>query len=61
MLSLNEKLNEVQRLRLRATFMYCLYFICERKFSARTDVKITRHRKSTLKCVALKRLPYLYR
>ena len=28
--------------------MHCLYFICERKFYARTHVKITRHWKSTL-------------
>ena len=28
--------------------MYCLYFICERKFYARTHVKITRHWKSSL-------------
>ena len=47
MLSLNEKLSEVQLLRLRATFH--AYFICERKFYARAHVKITRHWKSTLK------------
>ena len=29
--------------------MYCLYFICERKFSSRTHVKITRPWKSTFK------------
>ena len=28
--------------------MHCLYFICERKFYARTHVKITRHWKSTV-------------
>ena len=28
--------------------MECLYFICERKFYARTRVKITRHWKPTL-------------
>ena len=28
--------------------MECLYFICERKFYARTRVKITRHLKPTL-------------
>ena len=28
--------------------MHFFYFICERKFYARTDVTITRHRKSTL-------------
>ena len=28
--------------------MNCLYFICERKFYARTHVKITPHWKSTL-------------
>jgi len=28
--------------------MHCHYFICERKFYARTHVKITRHWKSTL-------------
>jgi len=31
--------------------MHCLYFICERKFYARTHVKITRHWKSTLSLV----------
>ena len=30
-------------------FIHCLYFICERKFYARTHVKITRQWKSTLK------------
>ena len=29
-------------------FKYCLNFICQRKFYARTHVKITRHWKSTL-------------
>ena len=29
--------------------MHCLYFICDRKFYARTHIKITRHWKSTLK------------
>ena len=29
-------------------FIHCLYFICECKFYARTHVKITRQRKSTL-------------
>ena len=43
MLSLNEKLSAAQLLRL-----HCLYFICERKFYARSHVKITRHWKSTL-------------
>ena len=28
--------------------MYCLYFICKRKFYACTHVKITQHWKSTL-------------
>ena len=28
--------------------MYCLYFICERKFYARTHLKITRHWKALL-------------
>ena len=35
------KLSEFLLLRLRATFRNCLYFICERKFYARTHVKIT--------------------
>ena len=43
MLSLNGKLSAGQLLRL-----HCLYFICERKFYARSHVKITRHWKSTL-------------
>ena len=29
--------------------MYCLYFLCERKFYARTHVKITRKRKTSLR------------
>ena len=49
MLSLNEKLSEVQLLRLyERPFMECLYFICEHKFYTRTRVKITRHWKRTL-------------
>ena len=37
-------------------FMHCLYFICERKFYARTHVKIMRHWKSTLSSHALAKL-----
>ena len=48
MLSLNEKLSEVRLLCLRVTFYALPLFICERKFYARTYVKITRHWKSTL-------------
>ena len=44
-LSLNEKLNEIQLLRLRATFHALSLFL----FYARTHVKITRHWKSTLR------------
>ena len=36
MLNLNEKLSEVQLLRLQATFHACPYFICERRFYVRT-------------------------
>ena len=32
-------------------FIHCLYFICERKFYARSHVRITRQRKSTLRQV----------
>ena len=46
-LNLNQKFNEVQLLRLRATFPHWLYFICHRNFYARKHVKITRHWKST--------------
>ena len=48
MLSLNEKLSAVQLLRLRATFHALPYYICERTFYARTQVKNTRRWKSTL-------------
>ena len=48
MLRLNVKLSEVQLLRLRATFHALRLFFCERKFYARTHVKITRHWKSML-------------
>ena len=44
----HEKLSDVLPLRLRAPFIDCLYFICERKFYARTHVKIMRQWKSTL-------------
>ena len=33
--------------------MDCLYFICERKFSSRTHVKITRPWKSTLRVLKM--------
>ena len=33
--------------------MHCLYFICERKFYARTHVKITRYWKSIHRAEAL--------
>ena len=51
MLRLHAKLSKVLLLRLRAVrpFIQFLYFIFERKFHARTHVKITRHDwKSTL-------------
>ena len=48
MLKLNVKLSEVLLLRLRATFNALPLFICEPKFYARTQVKITRRWKSTL-------------
>ena len=52
MLRLNVKLIELLLLRLRATFhILRLYYICERKFHARTHVKITRQWKSTLRQV----------
>ena len=50
MLSLNEKLKEVQlSYSYERPFMHCLYFICERKFYAPTHVKITQHWKSTFR------------
>ena len=33
--------------------MHCLYFICERTFSSRTHVKITRPWKSTLRVLKM--------
>ena len=39
MLSLNEKMSEVQHLHLRATFHALPLFYCERKFYARTHVR----------------------
>ena len=48
MLSLNEKLSEVQLLRLRATFHALPLFYLRNKFYASTHVKITRHWKSTV-------------
>ena len=50
MLSLNEKLSEVQFLRLRTTILALplfFFFFGERKFNEHTHVKITRHWKST--------------
>ena len=34
-------------------FIHCLYFICERKFYARTHGKITRQWKSTLTLITI--------
>ena len=48
MLNINEKLSEVQLLRLRATFHLLPIFLCKLKFYARTHINITRHWKSTL-------------
>ena len=50
-LSLNVKLSEIHVLRLRATFINCLYFIWERKFYSSTYVKNTRQWTSTLRTV----------
>ena len=38
--------------------MHCLYFIRERKFYARTHVKITQHWKSTLRQVVRKQVSF---
>ena len=50
-LSLKVKLSEIDLLRLRATFINCLYFICERKFYSSTYVKNTRQWTSALRTV----------
>ena len=57
MLSLNEKLSEVQRLRLRATILALPLFFGERKFYARAHLKLTRQWKSTLRDEFFK-IPY---
>ena len=48
MLRLNVKLARFYFYAYVRPFIHCLYFICERKFYARTLVKITRQWKSTL-------------
>ena len=56
-LRLNVKLSEVLLLRVSVTFHTdCLYFICERKFYARTHVRITQQWKSTLRYKTLRLL-----
>ena len=47
MLSLNEKLSEFNVYGYERPFLHCLYFFGERKFYARTHVKIRRQWKST--------------
>ena len=58
-LTINQKLTEVHLYAQERPFMHCLYFICERKFYARTHVKIARHWNSTLSYTQSMKFPSL--